>query len=323
MPSEVMVETSQFVSSFRSSPFWQSPPQFCFCNQGPALGGLDLVWYFRQHREELGSELSIDACVAHYCRHAGSKLLSPNLAFDEFWYRARYPDADLAVKQETYASGWAHYVDLGARSGYNPGSWFDERWYQRQEPEAVLAIRDGQALCGFQYFLNKGILTETAPSLYFNPAWYAAQHTVDNGRIPLVDYLSKGANQRPCPVPFFDEGWYVKQYLSGADSPKNVSAYEHYLSIGLRRAYSPSAAFNEFAYRVRYPEVARAISDGKYMSALEHFATEGVANGYVATTHLGSGGLDPRGPLVNAIFQKALESNLSHVANLNHLLSHK
>lgn len=71
----------------------------------------------------------------------------------------------------------------------------------------------------------------------------------------------------------FDAAWYVEFYgvhLAGAAEP-----FDHYLEIGSRFGLSPSSDFDEWAYRQRYPDVARAIERGSWPSGFEHYLSVG------------------------------------------------
>lgn len=318
------VDTSRLLRALRSSPFWQSPPNVCACalNDSPGLSGLDLIWYFRRSHAALGKHFSIEASVAHYLSSSGPNAASPNLAFDEFWYRQRYADVEETVRTGRYRSGWEHYLLEGAAKRYNPAYWFDENWYAKQNADAMIDLRAGKILCAFEQYLRDGVQGDTSPSMYFNPAWYRSQHLSGerDGRLPIIDYLRKKPVHRPCPAPFFDPDWYTSQYLSHTNEQWLGSAYEHYIFVGRNRAHSPSPYFHEAEYRARYPEATRSIVEGKYATALEHYAAEGLVNGYFASHHLGAAGLDYRSPAVMQNYDQSLRLNLKQVAQLRQLL---
>lgn len=321
-----MSNGTQILSALRGSPLWRSPATLCACphDSSIATGGLDLLWYFREFRAELGNSMCVDSCVAHYIQSAGPKYQSPNLAFDEFWYRQRYPEIDQAVRKQQYQSAWEHYLNEGAAAGYNPAFWFDEKWYRKQNVEVTLAIAEGALVCGFEHYLRTGVHTDALPSIYFNPPWYRRQYLAGSNsvseRIPLLDYLSKKRASRQCPVPFFDEPWYTAQYLSHTNTHKALPTYEHYVFVGRKLAHSPSPYFHEAAYRARFPEVVRQIEEGVYSTAFEHYAVEGVINGYIAPAHLGTGGLDYRGPALMKSYEKSFQLNLKQISHLRSLL---
>lgn len=317
-------DASRLISALRSSPFWNSPSDVCACDKGPTIAGLDLVWYYRKYRQELDREFSIDGIVAYYLAGRRANVTSPNLAFDEFWYLQRYRDADQAVKKNRYVSGWEHYLAEGAENRLNPAFWFDERWYARQNADVALALREGRIVCGFEHYLREGVHTDSLPSIYFNSAWYRNQYLSgdEDRRVPIIEYLSAKPKRRLNPVPFFDEEWYANQYFGKNDNEAHpaLSSYEHYIFIGRSRSHSPSPNFNEAEYRTRYPEVTRSIIEGKYSSAMEHYATEGVINGYVATGHLHQGALDYRTPKIVQAYEQSLTLNLKQAADLRQLV---
>jgi hypothetical protein len=318
MPSDV----GCFLSAFCQSALWFSPSDLPVSSCGSSAAGLDVIWYYRRWRHEFGDELSADAIAANYLKNVAVDLRSPNLAFDEGWYRQRYPDVNEAIRFGKYNSAWEHYLREGARNGYNPAFWFDERWYRRECPEASLGVRRGTLVCGFEHYLREGVHTGLLPSMYFNSPWYADRYLPGNPghRIAIRDYLSRDRAQRPTPVPFFDDSWYRSQYHPPNGAPDFLSAYEHYIFIGRSRGHSASPHFNESAYRTRYPHVVKLIAEGRYASGLEHYAVEGIVNGYLSSSHLGSGGLDYRSPRIVHSYEKSLTLSMRQVAQIRGLL---
>src|SRR4051812_46387445 len=133
----------RLLSAVRASPFWQagkSLTESCSTKSGFG-GGMDLAWYLRKYRRLTHLVRTPADCFDHYITNAAALFLSPNLAFDEYWYRHAYEDADAAVRAGKYCSGWEHYLSEGAARHYNPAFWFDERWYQRRNHEACCAVK--------------------------------------------------------------------------------------------------------------------------------------------------------------------------------------
>jgi hypothetical protein len=308
---------------------WLSPghPAQC-CRQTPAaLVGVDVVWYWRAFRHTRENSFGLRDCIPDYLQHTVTCYRSPNLAFDEFWYRQEYPAVERLVKTGQYASGWEHYLDEGARKRYNPAFWFHERWYQREYPGVAAAVANRSLLCGFEHYLLYGIRENLSPSIYFNVDWYRERQMQDvdgaANAYPIVHYLLTDRKARACPVPFFDGEWYKGQYFTSSavesGAFESLSAYEHYMSIGRRLAYSPSPYFNEFAYREIYPEVAKLVEQGRYASGFEHYVSEGPANGFLPQTHLKYAGVDYAGPAYIETYEQSLRLHLSQLRKLREL----
>ncbi len=264
--------------------------------------------------------------VRDYLDNSRTSLRSPNLAFDEVWYRDRYREVDALIKLGKFRSGWDHYTAEGAKEFYNPAIWFDDRWYQKQYPEVAVAVKAGSLMCGFEHFLMYGARQRFSPSIWFNSPWYERTYMRDSGNaeelIPIVQYLQLRRAARPSPTPLFNAGWYAGQYLAGAfrAEKESYSPFEHYMMIGRKQGYSPSRHFDEAAYRSDYPEVDEQIATGACLSGFEHYVLEGVQNGYVAHNHNQHAGIDYRSPYFLKSYERSILLNLRQIADLHELV---
>ncbi|HYP14529.1 MAG TPA: hypothetical protein VEQ63_11445 [Bryobacteraceae bacterium] len=267
--------------------------------------------------------MTVSDSLQRYLDRAGSEFQSPNLAFDEKWYRHRYPEVNQAVAAGVYRCGWEHYLSEGAKKQYNPVAWFDETWYLFRSSDAAQGVKCGALLCGFEHYLLYGIRQELAPSIYFSPAWYnkiTGAPGQGHGTYSIVQYLLAAENSRPVPVAFFDGPWYRTRYLGGpSDLPSIPEPFQHYLFYGRSCGFSPSPKFNEMAYREAHPEAAAKIAAGVYSSAFEHYATEGVLEGMVAPTHLETSGVDYAGPEFLPNYEYSVRVNFRQLALLREL----
>ena len=287
--------------------------------------GVDQVWYFREYRESSsGSLLRPRDCIEHYRRNASAKALSPNLAFDEFWYRRLYRDVTTQIKAGEVASGWEHYLKMGYLEGRNPVWWFDEAWYQAKYPDIKEAVRAGRLACGFEHYLLYGMRQDFSPSLYFDTQWYRQCYLSgdkDGESWPIADYLLNKHRSARCPVRFFDSSWYKGTYLW--DEPNNDvtyrwrTPYEHYIFVGRLDGYSPSAQFDERAYRELNPEASRQVAAGRYVSGFEHYVQEGALTGAVMASHLDTAGMSYAAPA----FLQAYERSMLLLARQRDLLT--
>lgn len=314
----------RLICAVRSSPLWVSHPRLCSEAIAASPEELDIAWYWRKYRKSSGNPVTLADCAHDYLKNAASLYRSPNLAFDEFWYRHEHEDVEASVKTGRYRSGWDHYLEEGARKQYNPVFWFDERWYQRQHSDVAVGVRNRDLICGFEHYLLYGIRQDIPPSIYFNTGWYRERNMKDIAGgpryCPIVHYLLSSQKTRPSPAPFFDLEWYSKQYaiVSTEKSPDGqfVPAYEHYMLFGRRLGYSPSPYFDELAYREVYPEVAKQLAAGLYASGFEQYVAEGAINGLVPRTHLKHAGVDYAGPEFIKLYEQSLLLHLSQLRQL-------
>lgn len=97
----------------------------------------------------------------------------------------------------------------------------------------------------------------------------------------------------------FDHDWYACAYLDGPDPAWDPDTVQrHYHETGAALGYAPNRWFDEPGYRLRYPDVAAAIAEGKLRSAFEHYCRDGYRNRaphwlFDAGLYLSPGGLDP------------------------------
>ncbi|MGA8027943.1 MAG: hypothetical protein WB992_12445 [Bryobacteraceae bacterium] len=324
--NETGAYSRRLISAIRHSPLWCSPANVHESSEDSAVEaeGVDLVWYFRTFREQLGPSAGVADCAAHYAIQAGRLFRSPNLAFDEFWYRHEHADVEESVIAGRYRSGWSHYIEEGAKRLYNPTSWFDERWYLKQHSEVSSGVKSGGLICGFEHYLLYGIRQDFSPSIYFNAEWYRRKYLADTNqeclRASILHYVLLPRTARPSPSPLFNQDWYSKQYLSSVQGEQKWTPFDHYMILGRRLGYSPSPYFNESAYRETYSEVSEMLSTGIYRSGLEHYINEGLVNGFIASNHLDYSGVDYAGPDYLRLYEQSLSLNLKQIARSRELI---
>ena len=322
------MDMHHLVLAILSSPLWSSSRDLVpkSLERRTEIEGLDVAWYWRTFRDFLGPAPSMEACAEDYVRNGPRLSRSPNMAFDEAFYRRQYPEVDRMVRTGKIASGWAHYLDCGANSSYDPAAWFDDRWYRTTYNEVNSAISRGSLSCAFEHFLLYGIRQDLSPSIYFNSAWYRKTYMNNeaaNRQFPVAHYLSSKQHLRPSPTPIFDSNWYAEQYLSSGrtvDRAKELSPFEHYMQIGRYIGYSPSARFDERAYRDAYPELGEILKEGKYATGFEHYICEGLLNGFVASGHMQSAGSDYSGPKYFETYEQAIALHVKRIAELRELV---
>lgn len=72
----------------------------------------------------------------------------------------------------------------------------------------------------------------------------------------------------------FEPEWYAAFYGLHAGGPYR-DPFEHYVAIGARHGFSPSARFDEIAYRAAHPDVAAQIARGTVLSGYLHSLLRG------------------------------------------------
>ena len=166
--------------------------------------------------------------------------------YDEAEYLRANPDVAGAVMRGDFASGFDHYIQIGASEPRftKPLNLYAEGVYLARNPDVAAAIDRGAFSTGFQHFFLFGRRESRTFSPFFDEEFYRQ-------RYPDVDRaVSQG---------FFP------------------SAFEHYRLFGRRPDERRSASpLNEFDYLTRYPDVAIAIdAPTGFFSASHHYGRSG------------------------------------------------
>ena len=97
----------------------------------------------------------------------------------------------------------------------------------------------------------------------------------------------------------FDHAWYACAYLGGPDAARDADAVQrHYHATGAALGHAPNRWFDEAWYRMRHPDIAAAIAEGRLRSGFEHYCRDGYRGRsahwlFDAGLYLAPGGLDP------------------------------
>ncbi len=315
----------RLLAVIQHSPLWKTRSAVTMADHGPKWAqGVDMLWYLRAFGQRLPGVSDESECVEHYLNTIRNVPVSPNAAFDEVWYRSRYPDIERMIGIGKTQSGWHHYLESGSKEQRNPTWWFDEAWYQSKNPDVRQAVRSTTLICGFEHYLAYGVRTGLHPSIYFDPDWYRLKYLAGRDVLPLVDCLSSKHLDSRCPAPFFDSQWYRSQYLVDGEFQSDQtgrarSTLEHYLFFGRRLGYSPSPRFNEQDYLASNPDVTQKVNSGLYASGWEHYVAEGVLQGLAVSTHFTLGGLDYAGPRFLEIYEQSMLLNLRQLHRIRQL----
>jgi glycosyltransferase involved in cell wall biosynthesis len=296
--------------------------------------GLFDIFYYR-HQTALDGEP--DALIRHYLEIGHSEKRSPNLFFDDNFYRATY----LQNSDTEVANPFAHFVKLGHSQKRRPSLLFDPEYY-------LLHNRDikESGIDPFLHFIKHGVKEGRVPSKdlekLFDSKFYKAQvGEIESGLSPLEHYLIYGLANKRAPNQFFDGQYYLSNYpevdvnpllhymMTGAKSGYRTHpvfdsgfyghthdlrdyAYtplHHYLHFGLKGSLRPSAHFDPVFYTQCYPDV---LSSG--IDPALHFLQIGLS-----AKRLGAGGLPANFPMQNYIKMRETEPLLPESKHLKNL----
>jgi len=242
----------------------------------------DHLWYLRAYptaATEIGGT-GFTQVRDHYVAHGAARGFSPNMFFDEAWYRIRYKDVAAEIAAGSIASGYAHYC-LAGYGDRAPHWLFDPETYASYSPDltdAELIQLDCVNL--YDHYLRIGMVQGRVAHLLFDPATYRASYADAWDRVSeidrigaFVDFLTErlaAKRAEPATSIYFDPVWF-----SARHKPASHGALHAYLTADQTTPCDPVADFDEGFYRTQYPESAEAIRRGTLGSGYEHFLKHG------------------------------------------------
>ena len=257
-------------------------------NRPPAWSQFDAAWYVTRYPEsKISCKISGDS-LADFFAHQGSRLgHSPNMLFDERFYRATYPDIAALITSAKLASGFQHFGSDG-RGDRNPHPLFNVHLYITHNPELTpdfLAAERCHDL--YDHYLTIGQFQNRIAHPLFDPVFYrtavlqAGCDPAELNRLgPFTHYLTR-LHHRAAELatsPYFDPTWYCTRYPDAAAqiaAGAYLGALDHYLRHDHTGAFDPCPEFSEHYYLDAYPDVADAVANAAFRSGYTHFLLHG------------------------------------------------
>ncbi|HQT87855.1 MAG TPA: glycosyltransferase [Acidiphilium sp.] len=254
----------------------------------PAWSQFDNSWYVARYPEsKISCKISGDS-LPDFFAHQGSRLgHSPNMVFDERFYRATYPDIAALISGAKLASGFQHFGSTG-RGDRNPHPLFNVHLYLSRSPELTpdfLAAERCHDL--YDHYLTVGQFQNRIAHPLFDPVFYriaALEAGCDPAELnrlgPFTHYLTRlhhGATELAT-TPYFDPIWYRARYPDAAAqiaAGAYLGALDHYLRHDHSGAFDPRPEFSEHYYLDTYPDVADAVANAAFRSGYAHFLLHG------------------------------------------------
>lgn len=193
--------------------------------------------------------------------------------FDESWYLSQNPDVAQAVRAGVVPNGQVHYLLSGYAEGRQPAKGFidtslpfDEAAYLARNPDVAAAVRAGTFSSGLAHYAVYG---------------YRESSRIDNTSPP--------ASTKP-----YSEDFYLydnPDVASAVAQGVYANGYAHYILYGRaegRLTFPPAAnepyglkdfGYDETYYLATNPDVAAAVTDGRYRNGYEHFFLQGLKEG--------------------------------------------
>jgi hypothetical protein len=170
--------------------------------------------------------------------------------FDHEWFRKTY-NIPIFDKIKLFRI----YKDLVRTHKVSPNPDFNEKLYLLRYKDVERGVESGQFHCGFEHYVLYGKREGRSGSISS-----VSKTEETNMSIKLIEAL-------------FDEKWYLTKYpeVIPEIEKMNITPFEHYLKIGLKRKYSPNSWFDEAWYTSFYSDVGILVEDGFFISGFEHF----------------------------------------------------
>lgn len=243
----------------------------------------DHLWYLKSYpatAEAIGSS-QFSLVRQHYVEIGAAQGLSPNMFFDEAWYRGRYRDIAAGIAAGEIASGYAHYC-LAGYGDRAPHWLFDPETYAEYSPDLTeVELIRLDCVNFYDHYLRIGIAQGRVAHLLFDPAMYRDSHGNATDRLSeidragaYVDFLTHHvdrAQPEPTVSIYFDPDRFAARHLVAAKG-----ALHAYLTWDAATPCNPVDGFDEAFYRAQLPEVTEAMRLGTLGSGYEHFLKHGV-----------------------------------------------
>ncbi len=164
-----------------------------------------------------------------------------SLPFSESAYLKRYPDVAAAVTAGGFPSGYAHWLQYGAKEGRigMASTSVDKSWYLKSNPDVAANGMDAEA-----HYLTYGQFEGRDPNAYFNQNLYSQLN-------PDVAAAVSAGQFR--------------------------TAYDHFIEFGQQENRPLGINYNETAYLERNADVKAAVKSGVFSSGWEHYLLYGHA----------------------------------------------
>lgn len=248
----------------------------------------DLDWYLAAYPEAAADLPNVNfySVLRQYLDVGQAAGHSPNMYFDETWYRACNPDVVVAISEGRVESGFDHYCRDGFRDR-SPHWLFDEKRYRELYRDITdAALVECQLPNGYAHYLMLGDKEGRINSPFFDPEMFAACLAKAEIDAPPEDglftiYLRLSGMQPECrTTKYFDPEWYRATYPEAVEAIARGAyrnALHHYLTNPTPLAFDPLPVFSEQIYISANPDVAHAVAIGQFRCGYLHFLANGAA----------------------------------------------
>lgn len=199
---------------------------------------------------------------------------------DPAWYKARYPQAMLAVRSGEFSSLADYHANRGERELNSPSPLFAARYYAelsdyRQRAPSWGLVED---------YLRVGAHEGVSPHWLFDEEFFQSEWPTVRAAVEArtldgsyIYYLRIGSQKELRPHPLYCQ-WRVAQLLETVGPKERFAEFVRTIHA---QGISPGPLFDPQWYVGRYPELASVGPGQPCESLLEHFCHHGIREGRI------------------------------------------
>ncbi|WP_181441963.1 glycosyltransferase family 2 protein [Swingsia samuiensis] len=222
----------------------------------PAWGKFDPQWYKEKYGRQIQnddflpegkkiSDLSDEDFERHWLEYGALKGFSPNYYFDEEWYRRQNSDVRNGIEVGIFNCGYLHYCEIGYPSRAPHWLFSDKEYFRRNSDLSIHKLRSSGFVNGYDHYLRQGVKEQRQASIFFNPIIFRNACWEQN-------------------LPYdFDKG-DLEQFLDSEEMGGSRTSWY----------------FDPVWYLEKYPDVAVAIKEGRFLNPLHHYLTNSTPTAY-------------------------------------------
>lgn len=198
--------------------------------------------FYRQRTSLTATPPQLGSLLQHYLTEGAKQGYSPNIWFDETFYRRASPELEQLIQTGELHSAFVHYCTSGYQS-HAPHWLFDPKTYEELNPQLTSRVlTDSGFVNSYDHFLRHGAVEQRQGHRFFDPACYLAALPPDE----VANCVAMGPFKH-----FLCQSWPCNE--PGDLEPKT------------------SSHFDPAWYREAYPAVAGEVRAGRWHSALHHY----------------------------------------------------
>lgn len=248
----------------------------------PAWAVFDPDWYLGAYPavHQLLSDRSRCGVLDFYLERGQRLGHSPNMFFDEIWYRSANPDTPNLIAAGEFVSGFHHYCAVGYPDR-SPHWLYDDTLYRQLNPE--VAVPGPGFVNRYDHYLQQGGREKRRAHVLFDADYYQERmHDPEIDEIGTFVHFLRLVHLAGCEAEtsvYFDAAWYRYRYPAvdhAIRAGRWLCALHHYTCNDSPADFDPLCQFSERFYREANADILPELAAGILRSAYQHFLFHGV-----------------------------------------------